>query len=154
MTTRESKSDPEFRAAITMLLHGDFSALDPLFVGDPSRFVEWHRNGWFEGETEALAEAFTCACFNGLAEAAAYLVGQGVDPTAGNATGMDGFHWAVNRGQLEMVNMLIEGKVPLDTVSMYGTNLLGTARWSAEHEPRQDHSKIIEALILAGAEDS
>jgi ankyrin repeat protein len=38
---------------------------------------------------------------------AEYLLTHGVDPTAGAGTGMDAFHWAANRGNLETVRLLI-----------------------------------------------
>ena len=47
--------------------------------------------------------------------------------------------------------LLIEHKAPLETKSMYGGTVLGTAVWSAVNEPRADHVLIIEALINAGA---
>jgi hypothetical protein len=34
---------------------------------------------------------------------------------------------------------------------MYGGTVLGTAIWSAFHEPRPDHLQIIEELLHAGA---
>src|SRR5438105_3669071 len=93
-----SKDDPQYRDAVQGLSRGDFSRLDPLF---DERIVEWHRLGLFDGEPEALAEAFCCACFLGKTDVAEYLLGQGVDPLAGSGTGMNAFHWAANRGQLE-----------------------------------------------------
>jgi len=64
---------------------------------------------------------------------------------------MNGFHWAANRGNLATVEMLIEREVPLETRNSYGGTVLGTAVWSAIHEPRPDHPAILEALIRAGA---
>lgn len=62
-----SSSAPSFRDAIHGLLRGDFSRLEPLL---DNQVVEWHRPGSFEGEPEALAEAFSCACFNGHTDVA------------------------------------------------------------------------------------
>lgn len=73
------------------------------------------------------------------------------DPSAGNATGMDALHWTANRGQLESVQLLLRSNAPLETRSMYGATVLGTAVWSAIHEPRPNRHKIIEDLIAAGA---
>jgi ankyrin repeat protein len=64
---------------------------------------------------------------------------------------MDALHWAANRGQLESVRLLLERKTPLETRSMYGGTALGTAVWSAIHQPRPDHPQIIEELLNAGA---
>src|SRR5207245_2166775 len=74
-----------------------------------------------------------------------------VDPAAGANTGLNAFHWAANRGQLDTVKLLLERKASLEIKSMYGGTVLGTAVWSAINEPRADHLAIIEALIAAGA---
>ena len=143
-----SNADPVFRDAIQGLRRGDFSRLEPLL---DNRIVEWHRLGLFDGEPEALAEAFSCACFNGRTDVAEYLLEQGVDPLAGSGTGMSAFHWAANRGQLRTVEMLARRGVPMETRNSYDGTVLGTAVWSAIHEPKPDHLAIIEALIRAGA---
>ncbi len=105
----------------------------------------------FADAPAALHEALTCACFLGLTGVAEYLLAQGVDLSAGTGTGLDGFHWAANRGQLGTVILLIGSKVPLEARSMYGGTVLGTAVWSAINEPRGEQVRIIEELIKAGA---
>jgi hypothetical protein len=146
-----------FRDAVEGLRRGDFSRLEPLFDERPSpgrrqcRIVEWHEGGLFDEEPKALAEAFTCACFLGRTSVVDFLLIHGVDPAAGDGTGLNGFHWAVNRGQWDTVKLLIERKAPLEVKRMYGGTVLGTAVWSAINEPRADHIPIIEALIVAGA---
>jgi hypothetical protein len=138
------------------LRRGDFSRLEPLFDAGPSsagrsRIIEWYEEGRFREEPEALAEALTCACFLGRTSVAEYLLRQGVPPSGGAGTGLNAVHWAANRGQLEAVRLLIRWRVPLDTRSMHGGNVLDTAVWSAINEPRTDHPRIIEALLEAGA---
>ncbi|MEW6210320.1 MAG: ankyrin repeat domain-containing protein [Acidobacteriota bacterium] len=152
----ESARADSFRDAVQGLEAGDFSRLEPLF-GDPSspdcrcRIIEWYERGLFASERRALEEALTCACFLGRTEVVDYLMAQGVDPSAGISTGLDGFHWAANRGQLDTVKLLIRRQARLETRSMYGGTVLGTAVWSAINEPRADHIRIVEALIEAGA---
>ena len=143
--------------AISGLQAGDFSRLEPVFVGDSGgpldcKIMDWYTNGAFDGEPKALAEALTCACFLGYREVAEFLMDEGVDPTAGDGTGLNAFHWAANRGQLEVVMLLIERRVPLERRSMYEGTVLGTAVWAAIHETKPRHLEIIEALIAAGAE--
>jgi ankyrin repeat protein len=75
----------------------------------------------------------------------------GVDPLAGFGTGMNGFHWAANRGQLETVKMLIERKVPMEVENMYDGTVLGCTVWSAVHQPREGQLEVIGALLTAGA---
>jgi ankyrin repeat protein len=145
-----------FPRAVQALKRGDFSSLEPLF-GDPDTgrpqcsIVDWYDQGYFEREPEALAEALTCACFLGRTSVAEYLLDHRVDAMAGHSTGLNAFHWAANRGQLDTVKLLIKRKLPLETKSMYGGTVLGTAVWSTVNEPRGDHLAIIEALAAAGA---
>jgi hypothetical protein len=157
MPTLNPTPDPQFRAAVPRLERGDFSALDPLFIDDPSlghercRIIAWHQEGRFKDEPKALAEALSCACFNGRTAVAEYLLNAGVDPAAGNGTGLNAVHWAANRGNLETVALLIARQAPLEIENMYGGTVLGCTVWSAIHEPRPDHVGIIEALLEAGA---
>ena len=69
----------------------------------------------FENEPEALAETVTCASFLGRARVVAHLLDKGVDPVAGMRSGMNGFHYAVSCGQLEVVKVMIDRKVPMES---------------------------------------
>jgi ankyrin repeat protein len=146
-----------FREAIRGLRNGDFSRLEPLFEpasggAGEAPVVAWHREGRFRDEPEALAEALSCACFLGKTSVAEYLLEQGVDPSAGAATGMNAFHWAANRGQVAAVELLLNRKAQLEARNMYGGTVLGTTVWSAIHEPRPGQLEIIELLLRAGAQ--
>jgi hypothetical protein len=146
----------QFTNAVQGLIAGDFSRLEPLFEGRgndgrPCQIIEWFEANLFANEPKALDEALACACFNGRTEVVDYLLAHGVDPNAGFNTGLNGFHWATNRGQLDVVMLLIRRRAALETRSMYEGTVLGTAVWSAINEPRPDHPRIIEALIKAGA---
>ena len=116
------------------------------------QIINWYERGYFENKSEALAETVTCASFLGRARVVAYLLDKGVDPIAGMRSGMNGFHYAASCGQLEVVKVMIERKVPMEIVNRYGGTVLGQALWSAIHEHEKTHAEIIEALILAGAE--
>lgn len=144
-----------FRDTLDGLANGDFSRLEPVFVGGDSssgsQILRWYEQGLFEDRAEALAEALTCACFLGVNDAAEFLLAEGVDPAGGAGTGLNALHWAANRGQLEAVRLLIRSKAPLEAKNRYGGNALDTAIWSAIHEPRPDHDCIIEELLEAGA---
>src|SRR5690348_5106465 len=98
MPATNQNDEPEFLDAVAGLIRGDFSHLDLLFAdppdGRPCRIVEWYDRGAFAAEPEALAEALTCACFNGRTDVAAFLLDQGVDPEAGARTGLNAAHWA------------------------------------------------------------
>lgn len=146
----------EFRDALNGLRAGDFSRLEPLFLAEAGmaepRIVRWHRAGRFRDEPEALGEALTCACFLGRTEVAEYLLAEGVDPTVGDATGVNAVHWAANRGQLDTVRLLLRRNVPLETRNRFGGTTLAMAVWSAIHEPRPQHLGILEELLAAGAD--
>jgi ankyrin repeat protein len=150
------KDDSAFIDALNGLHRGDFSRLAPLFdaasgrSGRP-RIIEWHDEGRFRDQPKALAEALTCASFLGCTTIVEYLLKQGVNPSGGASTGLDALHWAANRGQLEVLRVLISAQAPLETRSMHGGTALGTAIWSAVNEPRRDHLQIIEELLKAGA---
>jgi ankyrin repeat protein len=152
-----SPDDSQWRDALQGLMRGDFSRLEPLFTpdftptGERCRIIKCYEQGAFENEPQALAEAFTCACFLGRTGIADLLLTQGVDPLAGTGTGLSGFHWAANRGNLETVELLIERKAPLERQNSYGGTVLGGTLWAAFNEPRADHLRIIEALLAAGA---
>jgi hypothetical protein len=151
MTSIVDQDDVSFQDAVRGLFAGDFSRLEPLFDEDRCRIIEWHEAGLFADEPKALTEALACACFLGRTAVVEHLLMAGVDPSAGANTGLNGFHWAANRGQLGVVILLIQRQAPLETLSMYGGTVLGTTVWSAINEPRPDHIQIIEALLKAGA---
>src|ERR671923_1007814 len=145
----------QFQEAARGLLAGDFSRLAPLFDsaadGSHCQITQWHEAGFFANEPRALDEAFTCACFLGRTEVTEYFLAQGINPSGGIATGLNAFHWAANRGQLEVVRLLIRHKAPLELRNSYGGTVLGATVWAAVHEPRPDHPRIVEVLLEAGA---
>lgn len=155
MSITNSQREISFAEAVRGLLAGDFTRLAPLFEagadGSPCRIVRWYEGGLFAAEPEALAEAFSCACFNGFVPVVEYFLSRGVDPNGGAKTGMNAFHWAADRGQSEVVEILIRDGASLEAKNMYGGTVLGGAVWSAAHELRPGHSQVIEALLRAGA---
>ncbi|MES2306567.1 MAG: ankyrin repeat domain-containing protein [Gemmatimonadota bacterium] len=130
---------------------GDFSRMAPAFEGAHPLAQQWDESGALVATPDVRAEALTCACFLGEIRVAEYFLAQGIDPAAGAATGLNAFHWAANRGQLEIVRLLIQRGAPLESRSMYDGTVLGTAVWAAVHEPRPAHAQIVEDLLRAGA---
>ncbi len=147
-------SESQFSEALTGLMNGDFTRLAPLFESandSPSQIIRWFEAGLFEAQPEALKEALTCACFNGCVDVVERLLGCGLDPSGGAATGLNACHWAANRGQLEVVRVLLRRGASLEVRNSYQGTVLGCAVWSAVHEPRPAHLAIVEALLEAGA---
>ena len=71
-----------FAEAVKGLMAGDFSRLAPLFEnsdGSPPQIIIWYESDRFAGEPKALAEAFSCACFNGRLPVVEYLLREGID---------------------------------------------------------------------------
>src|SRR5580704_7932742 len=157
MAAPNENKDPIFRSAVRDLEGGSFSRLEPLFRNLASsshascQIIEWYDLGYFKNEPKALSEALACACFNGQTKVAKFLMDRGVNVIDGDATGMNGFHWAANRGHLETVKLLIEKNVPMEVKNMYGGTVLACTVWSAIHEPRGNRVEVIEALLEAGA---
>jgi Ankyrin repeats (3 copies) len=145
-----------FEETVRGLLAGDFSRLAPLLetstVEPPCPIIQWFESGRFDNEPLALEEAFTCACFNGRTEVIEYFLANGVNPNGGICTGSNAFHWAADRGHLKAVEILIRHKSALETTNSYGATVLGFTVWSAIHEKRPDHLRIIKALLEAGSE--
>jgi len=143
-----------FQETVRGLIAGDFSRLEPLFrapSGEKCQIIQWYDEGLFEKEPAALNEAFTCACFNGCIEVVRYFLEKGINASGGINTGMNAVHWAGNRGQVEVMRLLLAANAPLETLNMYGGTVLGTTVWSAINEPRQGQLENIELLIRAGA---
>jgi hypothetical protein len=144
-----------FERARAGLHRGDFSALAPVFhapAGGQPAVVRWVESGWFADDPAALHEALSCACFLGQTMLVEYLLTHGADLLAGSETGLNGYHWAANRGQLDTVLALIRHRMPLEARNNYGGTVLGCTIWAAVHEPRPAHLAIIEALLVAGAQ--
>jgi len=112
--------------------------------------VQWHEAGLYGDQTEALAEALTCACFLGRIEAAEYFLQRGIPP-CGAKTGLNAFHWAANRGQLEAVRLLVRWKAQMETRSMYGGNVLDTGCVVGDQRTQTESPSDIEELLKAGA---
>lgn len=151
----EYSATSDFDSAAAGWIRGDFSALAPLFESngdDPAPVLRWFEEGRFQSRRDVLGEAFANACFIGKVDVVRYLLDHGVDPNAGGCTGLNGFHWAINRGQLAVVGLLIDRGASLELKNSHGTTALGTAVWSAKNEPKPDHLAILDALIAAGAD--
>lgn len=131
------------------LEHGDFTLLDELLTAENASIIDLlEANG---EPPEMMSEAFAWACFAGRTSEAENLLDKGVDPNTSDKTGLSGFHWAANRGNVDTVRMLIRRKAPMEQLNTYGGTVLGQTLWSALNEHRASHAEIIAELIEAGA---
>jgi hypothetical protein len=145
-------ADELFIDALKGLRNGDFSRLEPLFIGGgKAKITQWCEEGRFEKHPAELDEALSCASFLGHTAVVEYLLKRGVDPSGGNATGSNALHWAANRGKLEATRTLLRWKAPLESKNRFGGTVLSATVWSYFNEPRRDHLRIIEELLNAGA---
>ena len=138
-----------FRDAVHHLDAGNYSSLEELLDAHSLSLIDLLV---LNGEPKVpMEQAFAWACMLGRASDARLLLEKGVDPLAGNNTGLNGFHYAASSGHLDIVKLLIERRVPLEVTNMYGGTVLGQAVWSAINETKVDHVAVIEALLEAGA---
>jgi Ankyrin repeats (many copies) len=138
-----------FLDAVNALDAGNYSWLEDLLDGHGLSLMDLLVAN---GEPKmAMEQAFTWACMLGRTSDVEFLLEKGVDTLAGDNTGLNGFHYAVWHGHLDISKLLIERKVPLEVRNMYGGTVLGCAIDGAENRPMPDHMAIIEALLAAGA---
>lgn len=138
-----------FRDAVHALDKGDYSWLEDLLKQHESSLIDLLVAA---GEPKVpMEQAFTWACMLGRINDVETLLDKGVDPLAGDNTGLNGFHYAGWHGHLDIVKLLIERKVPLEVRNMYGGTVLGSTLDAVTNRPQADHVAIVEALLEAGA---
>jgi ankyrin repeat protein len=104
-----------------------------------------------DATAEQRESAFLYACGYGWNDVVEFMLEAGISTGVSPKNGFSGLHWAVEFGHLDTVELLLAHNAPLEVKNVYGGTVLGQAVWSAIHEPRPDHLKIIETLVAAGA---
>lgn len=88
------------------------------------------------------------ACEFGRSSAVKFLLERGVSIN----TQMDGFHWAAFSGYLDIVQLFLERKPPLEFRNQWGGTVVSAAVYGAEgHGTANDYRPVIKALLDAGA---
>lgn len=103
--------------------------------------------------TGQIELALVWACKFGRADVAAFLLGRGVDPAARDGDDMTALHWASARGLLDIMELLLAGKAPLEVRNTWGGTVLDSTAWFALNAPMPgvEYPRVIERLLIAGA---
>lgn len=101
--------------------------------------------------TRQVNEALLFACSYGRVSVVAFLVERGADLAAHTRDGQTPLHCAVIGGHLDVVELLLQHRAPLDVENAYGGTPLGQAHWSAAHGDADRYAAIVEVLTAAGA---
>jgi hypothetical protein len=101
-----------------------------------------------------IERALVVACRFGRADVARFLLDLGVNAAAADQDNMTALHWAAAAGLPEIVDMLIERKVPLEVRNMWGGTVLDSTIWFAINNPTPgaDYGDIVARLLEAGAD--
>lgn len=113
--------------------------------------------GWMLGggtAQEALDAGFYYACLHGRREAAAFLLSKGADIGTPGHQGATALHDAACRGDLAMLDFLLERRAPLEVHNAYGGTPLDAAVYMAVNLPTPgvDYPAVAARLLAAGAE--
>jgi hypothetical protein len=103
---------------------------------------------------EQFEQALIMAARYGRSDVLRHLLDVGVDVAA--LDGMTALHWAAGRGDLDMIELLIQHGAPLEQKNVYGGTVLDSTLWFAYNvDPRElahnDYPAAIDMLIAAGS---
>jgi ankyrin repeat protein len=103
---------------------------------------------------EQLEKALVMAARFGTYEILEYLLEQGVDVAASD--GMTALHQAAGRGNLPMIELLLQRGAPLEAKNVFGGTVLASTLWfafnvSPSEFERIDYPSVLDALRAAGA---
>ena len=94
------------------------------------------------------------ACKFGRSEVARFLLERGVDAASKDNDSMTALHWASARGLLDIIDMLLARRAPLEVRNTWGGTVLDSTAWFAANFPMPDvdYPRVIERLLEAGAD--
>ncbi|ACT93305.1 ankyrin repeat domain-containing protein [Dyadobacter fermentans] len=99
-----------------------------------------------------LALAFVWAAMLNRVETVRYLLEKGVSPASKDHRDWTALHWAGYLAHLEMADMLIAHKAPLEARNEFGGTVLDQTLWGTAHEGlRPHHLEVVQKLVDAGA---
>lgn len=128
------KADGSLRDGDIGLKLGSFM---PLFR-QPQDMIDW---------------AFIYACMHKRLEVAQYLLDRGADMGARGYQGMTALHYAVWKGQDDVMSFLLEREAPLEITNDYGGTVLGMLVWCIRNDPLPgvNYAEMLHRLLAAGA---
>jgi ankyrin repeat protein len=98
--------------------------------------------------------ALVWACKFGRAEVAKFLLDRGVDVASKDNDDMTALHWASARGLLDIMEILLSARAPLEVRNTWGGTVVDSTTWFAVNFPLPDvdYPRVIERLLEAGAD--
>ena len=101
-----------------------------------------------------IERALVWACKFGRADVARYLLELGVDAASKDNDSMTALHWASARGLMDIIEMLLAKRAPLEVRNTWGGTVLDSTAWFAVNfqMPDADYPRVIERLLEAGAD--
>lgn len=99
-----------------------------------------------------LALAFVWAAMLNRVETVRFLLEKGVSPASKDHRDWTALHWSGYLAHLEMADMLIAHKAPLEARNEFGGTVLDQTLWGTAHEGlRPHHLEVVHKLVDAGA---
>ena len=98
--------------------------------------------------------ALVWACKFGRADVGRLLLDRGVDPASKDNDDMTALHWASARGLLDIMEVLLSGRAPLEVRNTWGGTVVDSTAWFAVNAPMPgaDYPLVIDRLLKAGAD--
>lgn len=100
-----------------------------------------------------VALALVWGCKFDRASVVTLLLAKGVNPRVADHDRMTALHWGAATGSIEIIDMLLEHDVDLETRNRWGGTVLDSTVFFAVHAPQQgvDYLPVLERLIAHGA---
>jgi len=101
-----------------------------------------------------IERALVWACKFGRSDVAQFLLERGVSAASKDNDDMTALHWASARGLLDIIDILLAKRAPLEVRNTWGGTVLDSTAWFAVNLPMPDadYPRVIARLLKAGAD--